>query len=209
MKNSKVLLSVLLLFAICITLCGCSSGGETTTDIIQTQTATSAVESQEEIDVSSVNSVVSRAEDESSQGAKVTGTTSKPNSVNSTASSQNPSSIVSAPSQIKDHYTEDTELGVGKKTVYVKVVDNNKKTITFTIHTDEEILGNVLETYKIVKGENGPYGLYISHVNGLRAMYEKDNAYWGFYKNGEYMMTGVDSTKFKDGETYELVYVKA
>ena len=107
-----------------------------------------------------------------------------------------------------DVYTEDTELGEGAKTVYVKVVDNNAKTITFTIHTDEKFLGDALVANNIVKGDEGQYGLYITHVNGLEANYDTDKAYWGFYKNGEMMMTGVDSTEFSDGETYELKYVK-
>jgi len=105
-------------------------------------------------------------------------------------------------------YSADTELGEGSKTVYVKVTDDQKKTITFTIHTDEEYLGKALLNNGVIKGNDGQYGLYITHVNGLEANYDKDKSYWGFFKNGEYMITGVDQTKFEDGETYELVYVK-
>lgn len=31
---------------------------------------------------------------------------------------------------------------------------------------------------------------------------------WAFFKNGEYMMNGVDTAKINDGEHYELVYTK-
>ncbi|MBE6903684.1 MAG: DUF4430 domain-containing protein [Ruminococcaceae bacterium] len=105
-------------------------------------------------------------------------------------------------------YTSDTELGEGSKTVTVKVTDDKNNTVTFTFHTDAEVLGDVLLEHKIIAGENAEYGMYIKAVNGVRADYDKDKAYWGFFKNGEYMMSGVDTTKFSSGETYELVYTK-
>lgn len=104
-------------------------------------------------------------------------------------------------------YKSDTELGEGSKTVYVEVtVEENS--ITFTIHTDEAILGDALIAHGLVEGEEGPYGLYIKKVNGITADYDVDQSYWGFYKNGEYMLTGVDSTEFANGDHYELVYSK-
>ena len=105
-------------------------------------------------------------------------------------------------------YNADTELGEGSKTVVVKVTDDKNNTVTFTFHTDAEFLGDVLIEHKIIAGEEAEYGMYIKAVNGVRADYDKDKAYWGFYKDGEYMMSGVDTTKFSDGETYELVYTK-
>ncbi len=104
-------------------------------------------------------------------------------------------------------YKSDTELGEGSKTVYVEVTVA-ENSVTFTIHTDETILGDALIAHGIVEGEEGPYGLYIKKVNGMTADYDVDGSYWGFYKNGEYMMTGVDTTEFAHGEHYELVYSK-
>ena len=104
-------------------------------------------------------------------------------------------------------YTEDTELGKGSKTVKVVVGAEGKK-ITFTIHTDETILGDALLAHELVEGEDGDFGLYIKKVNGILADYDVDQTYWGFYQNGEYMMTGVDTTEFADGDQYELVRTK-
>ena len=104
-------------------------------------------------------------------------------------------------------YTEDTELGKGSKTVKVVVGAEGKK-ITFTIHTDETILGDALLAHELVEGEDGDFGLYIKKVNGMLADYDVDQTYWGFYQNGEYMMTGVDTTEFADGDQYELVRTK-
>ena len=104
-------------------------------------------------------------------------------------------------------YTEDTELGKGSKTVKV-VVEAEEKKITFTIHTDETILGDALLAHELVEGEDSDFGLYIKKVNGMLADYDVDQTYWGFYQNGEYMMTGVDTTEFADGDQYELVRTK-
>ena len=105
------------------------------------------------------------------------------------------------------HYTEDTELGDGAKTVMVTVTAGEKSVI-FTIKTDEAILGDALMAHGLVEGEAGQFGLYVKKVNGITADYDVDQSYWGFYKGGDYMMTGVDMTEFADGECYELVYTK-
>ncbi len=101
------------------------------------------------------------------------------------------------------YYIEDTELGEGAKTVTVDVIVN-KTTVTFTIHTDAKTLGEALLEHRLIEGDQGEYGLYIKRVNGVLADYDVDKHYWGFYKNGEMMMTGVDGTDIADGEHYEL-----
>ena len=104
-------------------------------------------------------------------------------------------------------YTENTVFGEGEKTITVEVTAEDK-TVTFTVNTDKAILGDALIENKLVEGEQGAYGLYIKKVNGMTADYDKDRTYWGFYKNGEYMLTGIDGTYFEDGECYELVLSK-
>lgn len=104
-------------------------------------------------------------------------------------------------------YTENTEFGNGEKTVYVDVVAGDKA-ITFKIHTDKKTLGDALAEHGLIEGEKGAYGLYVKKVNGITADYDTDKSYWGFNKNGESMMTGVDGALVEDGEQYELVYTK-
>lgn len=104
-------------------------------------------------------------------------------------------------------YTEDAELGEGSKTVQVEV-EVEEKSITFTIATDKELLGDILMEHELLAGEDSEYGLYIKEVNGIEADYDTDKAYWALYKDGEYSMTGVDTTEVSDGEHYELVYTK-
>lgn len=104
-------------------------------------------------------------------------------------------------------YTEDTEIGEGNTTVNVEVKVNDES-VTFTVHTDKTTLGDALLEHNIIAGEDGDYGLYVKEVNGISADYDTDKAYWAFYKDGEYMNTGVDSTTISDGEHYELVYTQ-
>ncbi len=104
-------------------------------------------------------------------------------------------------------YTEDAELGNGGKVVTVDVVAGDK-TVTFTINTDKEALGDALLEHGLISGEKGPYGLYVKVVNGITADYDINQSYWSLTKNSGYMQTGVDSTKISDGEHYEFTYMK-
>ena len=104
-------------------------------------------------------------------------------------------------------YLEDTTFGEGAKTVTVKVIVEDK-TVTFTIKSDAEMLGDALLEHGLIAGEESAYGLYVKVVNGITADYDVDRSYWSFSKGGEEMMTGVDGTAFADGEAYELTYTK-
>ena len=101
-------------------------------------------------------------------------------------------------------YLSDTELGKGEKTVTVTVKAGENE-VSFTIHTDKTYLGDALLEHKLIEGDESEFGLYVKKVNGIIADYDVDKTYWGFYKNGEMMMTGVSSAEFADGESYELV----
>jgi hypothetical protein len=104
-------------------------------------------------------------------------------------------------------YLKDTEFGEGAKTVKVKVIVG-EQSVTFTIKTDAETLGDALLAHGLIAGDQGDFGLYVKVVNGITADYDIDQSYWGFSKNDEYMMTGVDGTAIADGEVYELTYTK-
>lgn len=103
-------------------------------------------------------------------------------------------------------YTEDVTLGEGSKTITVTVKDHEGKAVVFTIQTDAKTVGDALLENDLIAGDEGQFGLYVKVVNGLRADYDKDHAYWGFNVNGETSLTGVDMTDLTDGGVYELVY---
>ena len=104
-------------------------------------------------------------------------------------------------------YRKDTELGNGAKTVVVEVKAEDQQ-VTFTVKTDKDTVGAALLEHGLIAGEEGAYGLYVKQVNGITADYDVDQTYWSFYINGEYAMTGVDTTEITEGATYRLEYTK-
>ena len=102
----------------------------------------------------------------------------------------------------------DAQTVSDKKTVYVTVTDDRGEKTEFTIETDKKTLREALESINLVQGEESEYGLYVKVVNGITADYDKDGAYWAFYKDKELLNTGVDSTFISDKDNYEIVYTK-
>lgn len=104
-------------------------------------------------------------------------------------------------------YRNDKAFGEGEKTVQVEVIVE-EKSVTFTIKTDKETLGDALVEHGLIEGEDGPYGLYVKRVNGILADYDTDGYWWALKQNGESCMTGIDSTVISNGEHYELILTK-
>ena len=98
------------------------------------------------------------------------------------------------------------ETQEGAKTITVTVVHKDKTEKVFTYHTDEEYLGAVLLAEELVVGENGPYGLMISAVDGETADYSADQGWWQIFIGEESATLGADSIPVKDGDTFKLVY---
>ncbi len=94
----------------------------------------------------------------------------------------------------------------GAKTISVSVVHADGSEKQFRYHTDAEYLGPVLLTEGLVEGENGPYGLTISVVDGEKADWNENQSYWALYVGEDYAATGADSTPVKDGDSFKLVY---
>lgn len=104
-------------------------------------------------------------------------------------------------------YTLTRPTGVsGEKTVTVQVVHKDQSLKDFTYRTDEAFLGPVLTESGLVTGDSGPYGFYILTVDGQRADYELDKAYWALFIGEEYATTGIDTTPIHDGDRFRLVY---
>lgn len=104
-------------------------------------------------------------------------------------------------------YTKDTSLGEGAKT-FTLAVEMEEKSITLTVKTDAETVGAALLEHGVIAGDEGPYGLYVKTVNGVRADYDKDGFYWAFYVGEEYAMQGIELTPIDENAAYRLVYAK-
>ena len=105
--------------------------------------------------------------------------------------------------------TDGATLGEGAHSFTLEITDADGKTITATIHTDAETVGEALSNLEIVQGEDSEFGLYIKTVNGITADYDVDQTYWAFYIDGEYAQTSVDMTAVNDGSVYKLAVEKA
>lgn len=105
--------------------------------------------------------------------------------------------------------TTEAAKPAAKYTFTLEIIHADGQKKTTTVDTDEEILGEYLEKAGIIEGAEGPYGMYIAKVEGEKAVYEEDGAYWAFYVDGEYAPKGVDQTQIESGKVYQLKYEAA
>lgn len=101
------------------------------------------------------------------------------------------------------------ETSAGAKTITVEVVHKDESKKTFTCKTDEEYVDKVLVSEGIVEDNQTEFGLYILVVDGERADYNEDGAYWSLLQNGEATTTGASETPVQDGDVFSLVYTLA
>ena len=101
----------------------------------------------------------------------------------------------------------------GSKAITIEVVDSKEKSVVYELKTDAQYLIEAMEEAKdqglTYEGEDGQYGFSISAMNGERADYTLDGAYWAFYVNEEYCNYGVSEQPVEDGDAFEIVYTKA
>ena len=84
----------------------------------------------------------------------------------------------------------------------VVVADLEGQETTFEYTSDKATVGEALIAQGLIKGHETEYGLYVDSVNGVTLDWDKDGKYWAFYIDGEYAMTGVDTTEITEGATY-------
>lgn len=99
-------------------------------------------------------------------------------------------------------YRSDTTVGKGAKEVMIDVEAGEQK-VTITVKTDAEKLGDALYAEGLINDAS-----FFDTLNGIKADWDADKAYWGFYKGDEYMMVGVNDTAIVGGEHYRFVYTK-
>ena len=97
---------------------------------------------------------------------------------------------------------QENVIGEGAVKFLLTVVDKDGKETAFEVHTDKEMVGDALLEEGLIEGEEGQYGLYVKTVNGMTVDYDTDGMYWAFYIDGEYAMSGVDTTAIEEGVTY-------
>ena len=98
------------------------------------------------------------------------------------------------------------ETQTGGKTITVTVVHKDQSEVVKTYQTDEEFLDKVLLAEELISGEDSQYGLTVIYVDGERADWEEDAAYWCIYIGEEMATVGISQIPVYDGSTYRLVY---
>lgn len=126
-----------------------------------------------------------------------------------TPKASEPSQTEATKSIVEEVPTQVIEKGEGKTAFNFEVTDLDGKTTKFLVKTDKAIVGEALLEVGLITGEEGPYGLMVSAVNGDTADYSKDKAYWAFYVGGEYATKGVDQTEIDPTATYAFVKTPA
>lgn len=101
-----------------------------------------------------------------------------------------------------------------EKKVKLQVVDKDGKTKEYDEETDSEFLRGVLDEISkdadfTYSGTDSEFGIMIDTVNGQRADYTQDGAYWAIYVNDQYANFGADSQPVEDGDTFALKYEAA
>ena len=99
-------------------------------------------------------------------------------------------------------YRENTTLGEGEKS-FSLVVSYKENSITITVKTNEKNLGDALYSLNII---NDP--AFFDTVNGIKADWNADKAYWTLLIGGEYASVGACDIEINGGENFKLVYTK-
>lgn len=99
----------------------------------------------------------------------------------------------------------------GSKSITIEVVMADETSTVYELDTDAQYLIEAMNEADglTFEGEEGIYGMSVSTVNGIRADYTLDGAYWGFYVNDEYCNYGVSQQPVEDGDVFSIVYTLA
>ena len=95
--------------------------------------------------------------------------------------------------------------------IVLVVIGKDSSARKYEISTTAKYLSQAMEETEglTFDGSEGPYGIMLEEVNGERAIYEEDGAYWSILVDGEYGMNGIDSQPVSDGVEYSIVYTLA
>lgn len=96
----------------------------------------------------------------------------------------------------------------GNKEITIEVINSAGETTTYDLKTDAEFLEQAMKEAEglTFEYEDGPYGATVHTVNGEKADYNTDGAYWGFNVNDSYCNYGISEQPIEDGDVFQIVY---
>ena len=105
-----------------------------------------------------------------------------------------------------------TPASAGQKNITINVTNSQGDTSSYKLSTNAGFLKQAMDELSekdsdfSYSGMTSSYGLMIETINGERAVYDKDGAYWSLYVNDEYGEYGADSQPVTDGDKYTWKY---
>lgn len=98
----------------------------------------------------------------------------------------------------------------GSKAITITVVNSAAEETAYTLKTDALYLRQAMDECEglTYTGSDGPYGIMIDSVNGERAVYNENGAYWGFSVNGQYCSYGIDEQPVENGDAFVIAYTR-
>ena len=111
---------------------------------------------------------------------------------------------VNSSSRVTSSAVTATEVGNGAVKFSFRVTDKDGKSTDFLVSTDKNTVGDALLELSLIEGEESEYGLFVKKVNGIVADYDVDKTYWAFYVDGDYAMSGAETTDIESGKLYEF-----
>lgn len=100
----------------------------------------------------------------------------------------------------------------GSKSISISVVYQDGSLDSYSITTDARYLidaADQIPELTIEGTTTEEFGLMMITVNGIRADYQTDGAYWALLLNEEPCNYGISQQPIKDGEAYRIVYTPA
>lgn len=100
------------------------------------------------------------------------------------------------------------KAAAGSKNITIEVLSKEGTSTVYDVSTDAEYLRQAMEEADGLEfaGEDSEYGMTILEVNGEKADYNVDGAYWSILVNGEYGNYGTDAQIVTDGDAFQIVY---
>ena len=97
-------------------------------------------------------------------------------------------------------------VGEGENSFLFEVVTDEDMSYFWVVHTNYTTVGGALLEHDLVRGEMSDFGLFVHEIQGIVADFDVNQAFWAFYINGDFAMTGVMETEIEPDTTYAFVY---
>lgn len=96
----------------------------------------------------------------------------------------------------------------GSKSITIEVVNKAQESTVYELTTNAEYLEQAMEEAEGLEftATDGQYGKAVDSINGEKADFNTDGAYWAFSVNGEYCNYGISEQPVMDGDDFTITY---